>query len=254
MAGRLDGQTMLVTGGGRGFGEHMSRAVAALGANVVIADLDADEGGRVAGGIVQEGGTAIAVATDVTEAAQVTRMVEAATERYGAVDVLLNNAGIAGPAGDFASIAADEWDQAYAVNVTGCFLCAQAVIPAMMARRSGHIVHISSGTCRPGIRAFRGLVYMSTKYAVEGLSYGLAVKLEEFGIRVNCIRPNIAATHFWEGVDRSLLAGARVWKPDHTVAPLLHLLTGTEATGVVVDSANWHESHGTAEAFSYVHE
>lgn len=254
MAQRLAGQTVIMTGGGRGFGENMALAVAAEGADVIVAARDVDEAERVSTDISAAGGNALALGTDVSVEAEVEAMVNAAIERFGKVDVLVNNAGYAWPIAQLPDISLEAWEDLFAVNVRSCFLCNRAVLPGMIERRSGHIVHISSGVCRPGIRRFSALIYVPTKYAVEGLSYGLSVHLAPHNVRVNTIRPNIADTHFFEGIDRSILKGMRAWKPDLNVAPLLHLLAESDKTGQALDAANWHENHGTREAHSYIHD
>ena len=252
MDGQLAGQTVIMTGGGRGFGEHMALAVAERGANTVVADRDRDNAERVAGDILARGGTALALAADVGDERQVAAMVAATLDRFGAIDVLVNNAGVAGPADPFPELTLEAWNEVYRVNVTGCFLCCRAVLEPMMERRSGHIVHISSGLCRPGVRNIRGLTYLSTKFAVEGLSWGLSVHMEPYGIRVNTIRPNLSATALYDGYDRSFLDGVEVWKPTLTVAPLLHLLCDSDASGQFIDAAEWHRAHGSAEELTYI--
>lgn len=252
MTGRLEGQTVIMTGGGRGFGEHMAHAVAGEGANTVIADRDVDNAERVAADISSNGGSAQAIATDVSDEQQVTKMVADVIERFGKVDVLVNNAGIAGAADPFPELTMDAWKEINDVNVAGCFLCCRAVLPDMIDRRSGHIVHISSGLCRPGMRNIRGLMYLSTKFAVEGLSWGLSVHMEPYGIRVNTIRPNLSATALYDGYDRSFLDGVEVWKPTLTVGPLLHLLCDSDASGEIVDATDWHQERGSADALTYI--
>ncbi len=252
MTGRLEGQTVIMTGGGRGFGEHMARAVADEGANTVVADRDADNAERVAGDIASTGGTAQAIVADVSDEHQVAKMVADVIDRFGQVDVLVNNAGIAGDADPFPELTLDAWNEIQSVNVTGCFLCCRAVLPDMIKRRSGHIVHISSGLCRPGVRNIRGLMYLSTKFAVEGLSWGLSVHMEPYGIRANTIRPNLSATALYDGHDRSFLDGVEVWKPTLTVGPLLHLLCDSEASGEIVDATDWHQERGSADELTYI--
>ena len=255
MAGRrLDGQTVIVTGGGRGFGEHMARAVADKGASAVIVDRDFDHAERVAGEITASGGSAVALHTDVGDEQQVANMAAAVIDRFGRIDVLVNNAGIAGAADPFPELTLESWNEVYEVNVTGCFLCCRAVLPDMIKRRSGHIVHISSGLCRPGVRNIRGLMYLSTKFAVEGLSWGLSVHMEGYGIRANTIRPNLSPTALYDGYDRSFLSGVEVWKPSLTVGPLLHLLCDSDGSGEVIDAAAWHTERGSAAEMTYVSE
>ena len=252
--GRLAGQTVVMTGGGRGFGEHMAVAVAAEGANTIIVDRDGDNAARVAEGISSSGGVAHAIQTDVSNEGQVGDMTAAVVAKFGAIDVLVNNAGIAGDADPFPELTLDAWNEIYAVNVAGCFLCSRAVLEGMIARGAGHIVYISSGLCRPGSRNIRGLMYISTKYAVEGLAWGLSVHMEPHGIRVNTIRPNLSDTNLYDGYDRSFIEGVEVWKPTLTVGPLLHLLCDSNATGTVLDATDWHIERGSADELTYINE
>ncbi|HJM43903.1 MAG TPA: SDR family NAD(P)-dependent oxidoreductase, partial [Nitrospinota bacterium] len=113
MAGSLAGQTVIITGGGRGFGEHMSRAVAKEGALVTVADRDAGEAERVVSDIEAEGGSAIAAGTDVTNEAQVKEMVGRTLERSGQIDVLVNNAGVSGPSCDYTEVTLEDWKAVY---------------------------------------------------------------------------------------------------------------------------------------------
>ncbi|MFQ5912001.1 MAG: SDR family NAD(P)-dependent oxidoreductase [Nitrospinota bacterium] len=254
MAGRLSGQTIIVTGGGRGFGENMGKAVAREGANVVVADVALAEAQRVAENINAGGGTAIALGTDVRKAGRVKDMVKKALDRFGRIDVLVNNAGVSGPSGGFVSVRTPEWDAVFDVNVKGVFLCSRAVLPHMIKRRSGHIVNISSTTARIGFTHIRSLPYTTTKYAVEGLSYCLSLEMAKFGIRVNAICPGLAVTNFQAKTPREYLKGQRCWNPDHTVGPLLYVLTEMEGTGKSVESPAWHEERGTLEEFTYIYE
>ena len=254
LPGQLDGQTIIVTGGGNGFGEHMSRATAAEGANTVIADCDAGGGERVVAGIRSNGDSAVAIETDVGDEDQVGELIAKVMNRFGRIDVLVNNAGVAGDVSPFPEQSLDAWNQINRVNVTGCFLCNRAVLPHMIARKSGHIVHISSGLCRQDIRKIRSLMYLSTKFAIEGLSWGLSVHTEQHGIRVNTIRPNLSVTGLFNESDRNYLSGLKVWKPTLTVGPLLHLLCESSGTGEIIDATEWHTASGSADELTYIYE
>ena len=256
MAGRLTGQTMIVTGGGRGFGENMSMAVAREGANVVVADLDGDQAERVVEAIQRDESTALALQADVSDEAQVQRMVKAALDQFGSIDILLNNAGIPGPMGELHTLDVEGWDQIFSVNVRGLFLCCKTVIPHMIDRGSGHIVNISSSTTAGGFRIehLRSFPYTVSKGTVNWISHFLSMQVEKHGIRVNTLCPGLADTHFQENTPPDYLKGRRCWKPDHTVHPLLYVLTELEGTGHTVNSEEWHEEQGSAGEYSYIHD
>jgi 3-oxoacyl-[acyl-carrier protein] reductase len=187
----LDGRVAIVTGGGGGIGERYCRGLAAEGARVVVADVLDDGARRVAAAI---GGLACRV--DVADEHSVQAMVEAALERYGRIDALINNAAIftqlVQPRKDFDQIAVDEWDRVMAVNVRGTWLCCKAVAPVMRCQRSGVIVNISSGTILGGQVGFAH--YVTSKAAVWGMARALARELGDFGVRVNTITPGLTSS------------------------------------------------------------
>ena len=254
MASSLAGQTVIITGGGRGFGENMSRAVAKEGAFVTVADRDVGEAERVVSDIEAEGGSAIAAGTDVTDEAQVKEMVARTLEQTGQIDVLVNNAGVSGPSCDYTEVTLEDWKAVYDVNVNGVFLCAREVLPHMRERKSGHIVNISSTTARIGFTHIRSVPYTTTKHSVEGISWCLSALEKEGGIRVNALCPGLAYTHFQRNSPRPYFVGQRCWNPDHTVGPVLYVLTELEGTGHSIEAPAWHEERGTTERFSYIFE
>ena len=254
MASSLAGQTVIITGGGRGFGENMSLAVAKEGAFVTVADRDVGEAERVVSDIEAEGGSAIAAGTNVTDEAQVKEMVGRTLEQTGRIDVLVNNAGVSGPSCDYTEVAFEDWKAVYDVNVNGVFLCTREIIPHMRKRKSGHIVSISSTTARIGFTHIRSIPYISTKHSVEGISWCLSVVEKDKGIRVNALCPGLAYTHFQRNSPRPYFVGQRCWNPNHTVGPLLYVLTELEGTGHSIEAPAWHEERGTTERFSYIFE
>lgn len=186
--GMLDGRVVIVTGGAKGIGRAYCRALAEHGATVVIADLsDADD---TVAEVVSLGGEAMQVHTDVSDVAQTEEMAATAVERYGRIDGLVNNAGFFMEAARvlMEDIAPDEWDQCFAVNVKGTWLCSRAVAPTMKEQGSGKIVNISSTTVNDGTLRF--LHYVSSKSAIVGLTRAMARELGPHGIAVNTITPD----------------------------------------------------------------
>lgn len=185
----LERKVAVVTGAGRGIGRDYARALAAAGATVLIAELDAAAGDETAALVASEGGRAIAIPTDVTDETSVTAMVDRARDELGGVDILVNNAAIWGalrPA-TMTEITVEEWTRVLTVNVTGVWLTSRAVVPAMTERGGGVIVNQSS------IGAYMGgpnvSHYATSKGAVNALTRAMARDLGPRGIRVNAIAP-----------------------------------------------------------------
>ncbi len=191
-AGRLAGKTAIVTGGASGIGLASARRFAAEGANVVIADLDLEAATAAVAGI---GERAVPAPVDVRDEAAIKAMVDLAVDRFGTVDVLFNNAGVAEAAKPLEEIGREEWDLVVGVNLTAFFLCAQAVAPVMKAAGKGSIILTASIAAR---RPRAGLAaYVAAKSGAIGLAKELALELAP-DIRVNTINPGPAQTPMLE--------------------------------------------------------
>ena len=145
-AGKLAGETAIVTAAGQGLGEEIAKTFAREGANVAVADINLQEAARVCAEITAAGGSAIALKTDATKKTEVTALVAAVLARWGTVDILVNAAGGFHQFAPITEIAEEEWDRVINVNLKSAFLCAQAVAQTMMDKRKGRIISISSGT------------------------------------------------------------------------------------------------------------
>jgi NAD(P)-dependent dehydrogenase (short-subunit alcohol dehydrogenase family) len=184
-------RTVIVTGAARGLGQAYAWAFAEEGLNVVVADRD-DLDETMAGFAKPDDQLALAV--DVAEFASVEAMVAGTIDRFGAVDVLVNNAGLYGAlkGGRAEAIAEAEWDRCMAVNVKGVWNCCRAVIPQMRAQNGGAIVNVASLAAVMGMPF--GLHYTTSKAAVIGMTRALARELGRDSIRVNCIAPTAVNT------------------------------------------------------------
>lgn len=188
---RLKDNVIIVTGGGVGIGRAYATGLAKEGAKVVVADIQEEEAKRVAGGIKQGGGEALAIPVDVTSVEKTQAMAEATLQKFGRIDVLVNNAALysAIKKKPFAEITSEEWDKVMAVNLKGLFLCVQAVYPAMKKQGKGKIINISSGTALGGTPFF--LHYVTSKAGVIGFTRALARELGPDNICANAITPGL---------------------------------------------------------------
>ena len=176
-----------VTGAGRGIGREIALSLARAGADVVLAGRDPATLEATERDVAGAGAGALSVRTDVTSQADVEELARASLERFGAVEALVLNSGIAGPTGPLWELDRQAWDETFAVNVTGAFLCARAFLPSMLERGSGSIVVIGSMT---GKRPLWGRTpYAASKLALVGLVRTLAVEAAPSGVRVNLVSP-----------------------------------------------------------------
>jgi len=194
---RFDGKTAIVTGAGSGFGEAIATRFAREGARVVVADVNEENGRRVASAIAGEGGTARFVRTDVSRAADVKAMVDEALSAFGGLDVLVNNAGFSHRTMPLWELPEEEYERVFATNVRGVYLGCKYAVPVMKQRGGGVIVNtasIGAVAPRPGVTA-----YNATKGAVVTMTRGLALEVAPFKIRVNAVNPVAAETGFMKG-------------------------------------------------------
>ncbi|NJD31462.1 MAG: SDR family oxidoreductase [Gammaproteobacteria bacterium] len=193
----LQGKTAIVTGGGRGIGEGISRVLAREGANVVVMGRHANEVEAVSVAIREGGGHALPIVADVTDWDSLKAMTKAAVEHFGGIDILVNNAGIEGPPRLAADLPVEQWDEVLGVNLRGIFLCCKAVLPALGARGHGRIINIGSIAAHR-MTFFGSVDYTVSKYGVEGLTQHLAWELADQRITVNSICPGGTVTPLME--------------------------------------------------------
>ena len=214
---RLKDQVVIVTGGANGIGRAFCEGLAQEGARVVIADIDGQGAESLAAALGEAGHEALAVATDVSQEADAANLANAAIQRFGRIDGLVNNAAVfQRPAmfhGPFEEMSVEEWDRLMAVNLRGVFLCTRAVVPTMKQQRSGKIVNISSGTVAGASAA--SVHYVTSKAGVIGFTRSLARSLGDYNINVNAIAPG--ATLSMDDLDGSGAAGRQAYNQNRAI-------------------------------------
>ena len=200
----VDGRVVIVTGSGQGIGRELARQFAAAGAFAVVADLDVDKAHGVVKEIQDAGGLGLAVGVDVADEASVEEMVDTVVEKWGRVDVLINNASIFATIekGPFDQIPLAQWEQVLKVNITGSYLCVRAVAAHMRTAGFGRVINISSDSVPRG--AVNYLHYVTSKSALIGMTNALARELGGHGITVNCVRPGMVATEVERAVNPTI--------------------------------------------------
>ncbi len=227
---RLSGRTAIVTGGAKGIGRHYSEALAAEGAGVVIADIA--DGSEAADEIAAKHGanSTMSVSCDVSDETQVKELVARAVERFGKVDILINNAALFAPLQHtkVQDIDVDLWDKVMAINVRGSFLMVKHVVPHMIARKYGKIVNIGSGTVYKGLPGM--LHYTSSKGAIATFTRTLSRELGEHNICVNTLAPGLVmsdtlvASGSHDAALQARVVGSRAFKRDQLPPDLLGAL------------------------------
>ena len=202
--GRVEGKVAIVTGGASGIGAGCAKLLAAEGAAVVVTDIDQDLGEQVIASIRDKSGTATFLPHDVTDEAAWIQVIEQTMSQYGALNILVNNAGI-GIGGSIVDMTLADWQRQQAVNLDGVFLGVKHAIPAMRASAAGSIVNISSVA---GLKGSPNLAaYCATKGGVRLFTKGVALECAQSGwpIRVNSVHPGVIDTPIWTKVNPQML-------------------------------------------------
>jgi NAD(P)-dependent dehydrogenase (short-subunit alcohol dehydrogenase family) len=217
----ISGKTAIITGGGSGIGEGTALALARAGANVVICGRRRTVLERVVGEIEAEGGIAHAVTADVSQEADVDRVIAETMHHFGAIHFLVNNAGIDAPDRPIHEYNVAEWDRVMATNLRGPFLMSRAVLPAMRRQREGHIINISS---EAGIEYYDETgAYTVSKFGLNALGEIIQIENQDLGIRVNTICPGMVVTEMSQNAPG--LNKERCLYPEDIADLILFLLT-----------------------------
>jgi NAD(P)-dependent dehydrogenase (short-subunit alcohol dehydrogenase family) len=193
---KLSEQSAVVTGGGTGIGRGVALALGRVGTKVMVCGRRREPLEETVAAIRDQGGTAVAVQGDVSVPADVERVVAATVDQFGAVDVLVNNAGIGG-GGEIHAHDLDTWERVMGVNLRGPFLMSRAALALMREKRHGHIINISSES---GLEHYAGDgAYGVSKHALNALAEYIQRENQEFGIRVDTICPGMVVTEMSKG-------------------------------------------------------
>ncbi len=241
----LKGKRALVVGADSGIGLACARALAEAGADLVMAGLDPAGGGRLAAEIAGAAGVEVAfLPVDVRDEAQVKAMVDGAVARLGGLDIAMNNAGIPGVSGPVQDLAAADFDNLFAINVRGAWLCMKYEVPHFLEAGKGSIINLASTAALTGLPL--AAAYAATKHAIAGLTKSVALELASRNIRVNAIAPGPVNTGLLATMrEQRTQAGATPAK-----VPMERVAQPEEMTGAVIWLASDASSYVTGAIVS----
>jgi NAD(P)-dependent dehydrogenase (short-subunit alcohol dehydrogenase family) len=243
--GRVEGKVAVVTGAAHGIGRASATALAAEGARVALGDVDEAGGEAAARAVVDAGGDAVFVRTDVTRLADLEALVATAVERWGRLDVAFNNVGVAigGSAGEMSEA---DWDRVLDVNLSGVWRGMRAAIPEMLRAGGGSIVNTSSVQGHVGFVGWAG--YAASKGGIDALTRQAAVEYAPRGIRVNAVVPGTILTAMNEGILQEVEDPDALMAEWESMHPLGRVGTPEEVAAAVVFLASDESSFVTGES------
>lgn len=225
----------MITGAGRGIGQAVARAYAREGAKLALCSRTVEELNTTARELARLGAEVLALPADVSQPDQVIVFVDNALAKFGRLDVLVNNAGVAHPQAPLLELPVEEWDRVLTINLRGAYLMARAVIPHMVRQRGGSVINVSSWLGRDALSGWGA--YGVSKWGVEGLTRYLALELKPSRVRVNSVSPGYVATRM------TSYGGAR---PESVVDLFVYLASDASAglTGQALDATTWKRDLG----------
>lgn len=238
----LSGDIAVVTGGSRGIGKAIVYALASAGATVIIADVDESNGQQICDELSANGLQAEMVKTDITESKNVEALMKYIVDKYGKLDVLVNNAGILGDV-SITEISDQDWSRLMSVNLTGAFYCCRAAVRHMLEKRKGKIINIASTGGKQGF-PLAGVHYCASKGGIMALTRQLAIQVSPQGIHVNAVAPGTTETEMIKNRSEekrkyiiSKIPVGRMGRPEDTAAAVLFLASkaGDYITGETID-------------------
>jgi NAD(P)-dependent dehydrogenase (short-subunit alcohol dehydrogenase family) len=215
----LKGKVAIVTGARRGMGRTHALVLAKAGAKVVVSDIFQEDCEKVVKEIKKDGGEAIAIKCDVSKKEEVDNMVKATVDKWGKIDILINNAGIC-QFKPFLELTEQEWDRTIDINLKGYFLCSQAAAKEMVRQKSGAIVNIASiAMGQVGVGFLNLAHYSASKGGIVGMTETMAIELGPYNIRVNAIAPGVIETPMIDPIkqDQKAMEGILARVPLHRV-------------------------------------
>lgn len=236
MAGALQDRVAVITGAGRGIGRAVALSYAEEGARLALCSRTAEELHSTAAEVARLGGEVLAIPAHVSQPDQVSSFVGEAFAKFGRLDVLVNNAGVAHRQAALLDLPLEEWDRVLAVNLRGSYLMARAVIPHMARQKRGSVINVSSWLGRDAMSGWGA--YGVSKWGVEGLTRYLALELKPFRVRVNSVSPGYVATRMTN------YGGAR---PESVVDLFVYLASDASSgiTGQALDVETWRRELGS---------
>lgn len=234
---KLEDRVAVVTGGGRGIGKAIALAYAREGASICITGRTLADLQITASAIQDSGGQAILVQADVSIAKDVSQFVALTVERFGTIDILVNNAAINLPDIPITQLPLQNWEKVLSVNLTGPFLCTREILPIMYRNRTGSVINISSIGGRHGA-ALRG-AYRASKAGLLNLTETIAAEAHEFGVRVNAICPGSVATDMMQQITTNKPSFHNDWMLPEEISQVAVFLASDESssiTGTAIDA------------------
>jgi 3-oxoacyl-[acyl-carrier protein] reductase len=230
----LKGKVAFVTGVGSqiGMGKAIALALAGEGCDIIATDIDLDGAQKTADEVKALGRKALVIKADVTKKAEVDEMVKAGLKEFGKIDILVNNAGGTTFSGPLAEAKQEDIDQEINLNLMGVIYCTKAVLPAMIARKSGRVVNISSNAGRSAVPGGSG--YTAAKTGIIGLTRAVAMEVGPAGINVNAIAPGLAMTNFYGGEGAPKLPPQMRQSSENPMAPTRKITTTRDIANAVL--------------------